>query len=193
MSSPLQGAVALSHFWLARVLRPGDMAVDATCGNGHDTLFLAELVGETGRVWAFDIQPAAIAATRHRLQAAGLAERVELIQDGHQFLMRYLQESVQAVVFNLGYLPGSDKEIITRSETTLAALQQAAELLAAGGIIAIALYTGHAGGPEEARAVESWAAALPPASYNVWKQSLLNRAGTAPYLILVEKKEDKRR
>lgn len=193
MSNPLQGAVALSHFWLARVLEPGDRAIDATCGNGHDTIFLAELVGETGRVWAFDIQPAAIAATRQRLQEAGLADRVELVQAGHQGLLEYVKAPVKAIVFNLGYLPGSDKQIITRKETTLAALEQAAVLLAPGGVITIAIYTGHAGGWEEAGAVEAWAAALPAAAYNVWVQRLLNRAETAPYLILVQKKEDKRR
>ncbi|AVX30466.1 MULTISPECIES: class I SAM-dependent methyltransferase [unclassified Carboxydocella] len=186
MSSPLAGAVALSHFWLAQVVRPGDRAVDATCGNGHDTQYLAELVGENGKVWAFDVQETAISNTKERLEAAGLAARVELIPDGHQHLKRYVSEPVKAVVFNLGYLPGSDKRVITLAETTLNALQQAVELLLPGGIIAIAIYTGHAGGEEEAREVESWAAAL-PRCYNVWSQRLLNRSQTAPYLLLVEK------
>jgi len=183
----LRGAVALAHFFLRQYLRPGARAVDATCGNGHDTLLLAELVGPTGRVWGFDIQPEALQATGARLAVSGCRERVELIGSGHERLADYVQESVRAVVFNLGYLPGGDKAVITRPSSTLSALDQALQLLAPGGVIVVVIYPGHPGGAEEAAAVEEWGARLAPEQYAVWCSHQLNRAATASYLLVIEK------
>lgn len=183
----LRGAVALAHFFLRQYLRPGDRAVDATCGNGHDTLLLAELVGPTGKVWGFDIQPEALGATGARLTAAGCSERVELMGGGHERLVDYVQEPVRAVVFNLGYLPGGDKGVITRPPSTLAALGQALQLLTPGGIVVVVIYPGHPGGAEEADAVEGWGARLPADQYPVWCSRQLNRSATAPYLLVIEK------
>ena len=173
----LRGAVTLSHFYLRERVRPGDLVLDATCGNGLDTLLLAELAGEGGRVWAFDLQHRAIAATRELLQGKGRLDCVELIQAA----------GLAAAVFNLGYLPGGADTLVTSPGSTVSALEQAARLLKPGGIITVSLYTGHAGGPEEALAVEGWGAALAPKYFNVWCSRQLNRPGTAPYLVLVER------
>ena len=139
---------------IAQSLQPGQFAVDATMGNGHDTLFMAELVGVEGRVFGFDIQQQALANTRQRLAAAGLENRVTLIQGGHEYMERLLPSGVQgqisAIMFNLGYLPGGDKHKVTRPETTLAAVEAATRLLAPGGIMTILVYRGHAGGQDEA-------------------------------------------
>jgi SAM-dependent methyltransferase len=183
----LRGAVALAHFFLRQYLRPGDRAVDATCGNGHDTLLLAGLVGPTGKVWGFDIQPEALGATGARLAAAGCRGWVELIGAGHERLADYVQEPVRTVVFNLGYLPGGDKGVITRPPSTLAALDRSLQLLTPGGIVVIVIYPGHPGGAEEAAAVEGWGARLPVEKYSVWCSRQLNRAATAPYLLVIEK------
>ncbi len=183
----VRNAVQLAHFFLRQYLRSGDRAVDATCGNGHDTLLLAGLVGPTGKVWGFDIQPKALQATGARVAEAGCRERVELIEAGHEQLADHVQEPVRAVVFNLGYLPGGDKEVITRSPSTLSALDQALQLLAPGGIVVIVIYPGHPGGAEEADAVEGWGARLPAEQYAVWCSRQLNRASTAPYLLIIEK------
>ncbi|QWV94307.1 class I SAM-dependent methyltransferase [Geomonas oryzisoli] len=183
----LRGAVPLSHYFLRERVQPGDLVVDATCGNGFDTLLLAQLVGETGRVWAFDVQPRAIAATRELLEREGCRARVELVETGHERLAESVPPGVRAVAFNLGYLPGGDSTLITDPGNTVLALSQAAELLTPGGFITIALYTGHAGGPEEASAVEGWAALLHPGRFNVWRHRQLNRPDTAPYLVLVER------
>lgn len=102
----LGNAVQLSHWFVERVLRPGDVAVDATAGNGHDTLFLAQLVGSAGKVYAFDVQQAALARTGERLAAANSLTQVQLINDGHQKMNEYIQDQVTTVMFNLGYLPG---------------------------------------------------------------------------------------
>uniref|UniRef100_A0A831UAF5 Methyltransferase domain-containing protein n=1 Tax=Geobacter metallireducens TaxID=28232 RepID=A0A831UAF5_GEOME len=186
-SRGLSGAVQLAHFFLRERLRPGDRAVDATCGNGHDTLLLAQLVGAEGRVWAFDIQEEALTATEERLADAGCRERVTLVRGGHERLAEAVAEPVRGVVFNLGFLPGAPRETTTAPETTLAALEQAAALLLPGGIITVAVYTGHPGGTEEARAVETWAAALAPGRFNVWRCRQGNRSEAAPYLIVVER------
>lgn len=182
----LAGAVPLAHFFLRERLRNGDRAVDATCGNGHDTLLLARLVGPTGKVWAFDVQSAALAVAAERLTAAGCRDWVELLAVGHERLAELVAEPLQAVVFNLGYLPGGDRQTVTSPASTVAALEQAFSLLAPGGLILIAVYTGHPGGEAERQAVELWAAGLSPACCNVWRSCQLNRSAAAPYLILVE-------
>jgi SAM-dependent methyltransferase len=184
----LRGAVTLSHFYLRERVRPGDQVLDATCGNGLDTLLLAELVGKGGRVWAFDLQPRAIAATRELLERQGRLGCVELIEAGHERLSEFVPAGLTAAVFNLGYLPGGGANpVITCPDSTVCALQQALQLLKPFGIMAVSLYTGHLGGPEEALAVESWGAALAPKNFNVWCSRQLNRPGIAPYLILVER------
>jgi len=183
----LRGAVPLSHFFLRQRVRPGDLVLDATCGNGLDTLLLAELAGEGGRVWGFDLQPRAIAATRALLEREGRLGNVELIEAGHERLSEYVPAGLKAAVFNLGYLPGGETTLVTCPESTVSALGQAASLLGPEGIIAISLYTGHHGGPEEARAVHEWGASLAPKQFNVWCSRQLNRPEFAPYLVLVER------
>ena len=117
---------ARAHRELAALVREGDLVVDATAGNGHDTAFLAARVGERGRVLAFDIQADAIASARARVEALGLAGRVTFLHASHTTLVEHVEPgSVAAVVFNLGYLPGGDHSLITREEETLLALDQA--------------------------------------------------------------------
>ncbi|MBJ6750378.1 tRNA (mnm(5)s(2)U34)-methyltransferase [Geomonas anaerohicana] len=183
----LRGAVPLSHYFLRERVRPGDTVLDATCGNGLDTLLLAQLVGEEGTVWAFDVQPRAIAATRELLEREGRLAQARLVEAGHERVAEFVPHGITAAAFNLGYLPGGDTTLITDPGNTVSALEQTAQLLAPGGIITIALYTGHAGGPEEAAAVEGWAAALHPGRCNVWRHRQLNRPDTAPYLVLIER------
>lgn len=184
--SGLGGAVQLCRFFLRERVKPGDIVVDATCGNGQDTLILAELVGETGKVFAFDLQETAIERTRERLGAAGLLERVHLVHAGHERMAGFVSEKLRAVVFNLGYLPAGDRQVTTTAKTTIAALDVGAELLVPGGILLIAVYTGHDGG-QEWFAVREWAAALDPNSFNVWQSRQLNRSEAAPFVVLVER------
>lgn len=145
--------------WLARALAPGGRAVDGTAGNGRDTLFLAERVAPGGRVDAFDIQAAALARARRRLAAAGLDPVVRWHRASHDRLGHHIGAACpSAVVFNLGWLPGGDRRIVTRPATTRAALQQTAVRLAPGGRLAVCAYRGHPGGPQEAEAVADWIA-----------------------------------
>ncbi len=187
--------LTMAQRWVAERLRPGAAAVDATAGNGVDTLFLARTAGPRGRVFAFDVQPEALARTRDRLNAARAGgERlagVELLCAGHERMAEYipaeLHGRIGAVMFNLGYLPGGDTSVITRPDTTLPALETALRLLAPGGVLTAVLYPGHPGGDEEARAVERWMAALPAAA----AQTVLYRfpqRETSPYLAALEKR-----
>lgn len=167
-------------------LSEGDVAVDATVGNGHDTLFLAGAVGETGRVVGFDVQAQALSSARERLEDADCMERVRLYECGHEQMQRVLGEADRppaAVMFNLGYLPGSDKEETTQVDTTLDALEQTRDLLAPGGVVTLVCYPGHAGGEEETRAVRSWCAALDSSQWRVQRHTVLNARRTPPELI----------
>ncbi|MRR55094.1 MAG: methyltransferase domain-containing protein [Deltaproteobacteria bacterium] len=183
----LGGAVGFSHFFLRRVIRPGDRVIDATCGRGQDTLFLAGLVGSCGEVWAFDVQEEALAETAERLRSAGCSPWVNLVHAGHESLASYVREPVRAVVFNLGYLPGDRAGLVTRPDTTLLALDQSVRLLLPGGMVVLAIYTGHQGGDEEAACVEAWASGLSSREFNVWKSRQLNRSDSAPYVVIVGK------
>lgn len=148
---------ARAHREIAAALRQGDTVIDATAGNGHDTVFLAEKVGDTGKVIAFDVQEQAIAATRERLAAAALLERVKLVHGSHADIPDHsMPGSVAAVMFNLGYLPGGDHEVITQTRDTLRALDAALVALKPSGILTVVCYPGHTGGDEESAAVVAW-------------------------------------
>lgn len=183
----LRGPVPLSHLLLQHFVRPGDCVVDATCGNGNDTLLLARLAGPAGRVWAFDIQDNAIDRTARILADAGLLQRVIIIKSGHETLREHVAGPVSAIIFNLGYLPGGDHTVITRPDSTLAGLEQSLELLDPGGIVAITIYPGHEGGAQERDDLEQWSSRLAPGRFHVWRLGQVNVPATAPYLILVQK------
>ncbi len=180
-------AVQWAQSFIAPVLVPGCLAVDATAGNGRDTLFLARGVGPQGRVFAFDIQPEALERTREQLAGAGLLERVVLLATDHREMAAHVPGTVNAVMFNLGYLPGGDHRIITQPESTIEALKAALSLLAAGGRVSLVVYTGHPGATEEQKAVEEFTQALSPREYTVVRLSFWNRSAKAPVVILLEK------
>lgn len=187
MSRGLGSAVHLVQLLVSGAVRDGGTAVDATAGNGKDTLFLAGLVGPDGQVYAFDIQEKALQTTRALLDEAGLAERVTLINAGHEEMERLVPGPVDAVIFNLGYLPGGDHALITHAGTTVRALRSALNLLRPGGRIGLVVYTGHPGGREECDRVEGLASSLDGKLYRVIKISFINRAAHAPVVIVIEK------
>lgn len=183
----------LTHLIVANFLREGDIAVDATVGNGHDTLFLAKKVGDSGRVIGFDVQETALASARERLEQEDnkLLERVTLLQLSHAEMENALAnsqftEAPRAILFNLGYLPGSNKSVTTETEETLKALKSGLKLLAPGGVLTAVLYAGHPEGERESAAVLKWAKGLPE-RFRVYCTSLYNRMETAPKLIAIEK------
>lgn len=180
----------LIHREAERLLRVGMTVADATAGNGLDTLFLCQRVGKAGKVYAFDIQPEAIAATEALLKKHDCAEPAVLICDGHEKMTAYIKESVHCVLFNLGYLPRGNHLITTRKETTVQALEAALSLLLPGGAVFIALYWGHPGGEEERTAVELFAQSLPASRYKVSETSFPNR-NKAPLMMMIQKKAER--
>ena len=185
----LTDIVPFAHALLQHVLQPGDVAIDATAGNGYDTLLLAQWVGDGGRIYAFDVQAQAIEATRERLQAHGLADRVSVIHAGHETVLQHVTQPVQAAVFNLGYLPRSDKQITTQADSTIAALQGIWQLLRPHGVIVLVVYHGPAGGKQERSAVEDYVCGLDPAAVRVVRFALANVPNDPPYVLALEKLE----
>jgi len=211
----------LAHASIQRAVTPGSLVIDATAGNGNDTLFLANLVGPTGLVLAFDIQSEALEKTRTALEQAKLAARVRLFLTGHENIALCLQGNtlppptgrlaasltaatppdpalylaakpqVSAAMFNLGFLPGSEKEIATRPSTTLAALIGLLPAMLPGATLSIHCYSGHDGGKEESKAVLEWAARQPEDVWRVYRYETLNRKRAVENLILMERRSSR--
>ena len=180
MKKPLE----MAHDFLAQVITKDDVVVDATMGNGHDTLFLAKLAKQ---VYAFDIQEQALEKTSQRLLEAGLTN-VELILQGHETVNQFVTEA-KAGIFNLGYLPSADKNIITQPQTTIQALEKLCQLLVKGGRIAIMIYYGHEGGDIERDAVLDYVSQLPQEEYTATIYRTLNQINNPPFLVMIEKLE----
>lgn len=173
---------------LKQTIKPGDYVVDGTCGNGNDTALLAELVGPTGKVYAFDIQMQAIEMTKKKLTDQNLIKSVTLIHDSHAHIANYIHNPIQAAIFNLGYLPGGDKQITTTAETSVASIKQLLPLLATNGLLIIVIYHGHPAGKIEKTALEQFAKELPQKSYHVLKYDYINQKNNPPYILAIEKR-----
>ena len=184
----LRNARYLARDFLDGLIQPGDAVVDATMGNGHDTLYLAQKVGESGRVWAFDVQQAALDATRRRLEDNGCADRVRLILDSHANMGAYAQEnSVDCIVFNLGWLPGGDHTVFTHADSTIAAIEAGLKLLRKDGVMCVSIYYGGASGYEERDALLEYVRTIDPAQYTVLVTQFVNRAGDPPIPVFIHK------
>jgi len=180
-------ATETAHLLGANFLAPGQTVIDATCGKGCDTLFLAERVGASGRVYAFDIQEQALEHTRALLREKGLLDRVDLVLDSHENFAQYVSAPVSAIFYNLGYLPGGSKKLTTRAESTLRSLTEGMKLMAPGGFISIVAYPEHAGGEQEAKAVERYLQSLPAPPWYVLTYKRINSLKPSPFLLFVEK------
>lgn len=190
----------MAHWMLKDIIKTNDVVVDATMGNGYDTQFLAEL---GANVYAFDVQEEALNATEKRLDDAGIKNQifeknlsnllkepsVNLVLSGHENLSEYVKEPIKAAIFNLGYLPKTDKSVVTKADTTLTALDALTNQLVVGGRIAIMIYYGHEGGMEEKDAVIKWTSSLPQKDWEVTSYAPLNQIHTPPILVLIEKRK----
>ena len=184
-----------ARFWAAELigpaLFPGARAVDATMGNGKDTLWLCGLVGETGRVYAFDVQAEAVARTCELLEREGVADRAALFCRGHEGMAEVVDGPVDAVMFNLGWLPGAEHGVTTRVETTLQAADAALTLLKPEGLLTICVYPGHDEGTRELNALTAWAASLDPRRYDALMKHYMNQPNDPPVLIAVKRNKIK--
>lgn len=180
--------VEYAHRMVEACVKNGDCAVDATVGNGWDTLKLCELVGECGKVYGFDIQKEAIEHTKEQIQKAGYQERTELFCCSHAEAGNRITRPIQAFMMNLGYLPGGDKTIVTREDSTVEAIRSLTDLLDSGGIGTILIYYGHEGGFEEKTAVENLLASMPANWGQITRMEVVNRKNSPPILYILEKK-----
>lgn len=177
-------------------------AIDATCGNGHDTLWLAEL---SDRVYAFDVQHEAIEATARLLERKNISVYcrtgaeceygnethavVELICDSHENMKNYVKEQAAVIVFNLGYLPSGDKSIATAAESTVKALESSLKLLCVNGLLCVTMYQGHYAGKKERAAVLEWAKTLDKSIYHCVHTDMINQPNCPPEILFVTKKK----
>ena len=173
--------------FIASHVRPGGTVVDFTMGNGHDTLWLAEQVGENGKVYAFDIQPKALESSEKLLRESGCPQNYTLILDSHANVEQYVKEPICAGMFNLGYLPGSDKSVTTLRESTMKAVEGALRLLEDDGGLLIAVYPGHEEGSLEGKMLDEYFATLDRKKICVSKLMIVN-SPTSPFFFLVEKR-----
>ena len=183
----LKNALKLSHDVLKDVVKKGDIVVDATCGKGNDTVFLAKLVQDTGKVYAFDIQKKAIDITRQVLKDNDVLQWVNLIHDGHENMDLYVKEDVSAVIFNLGYLPTGNHNIATTPATTIMALKKALDILKTNGLVVMVVYSGGDSGFAEKESVLEFVGSLNAKQYNVMKIDFVNQINNPPVLVCIEK------
>ncbi|MDQ1001146.1 tRNA A58 N-methylase Trm61 [Neobacillus niacini] len=177
---------------LEMTITNGDVVVDATLGNGHDTLFMANLVGEKGTVYGFDVQEDAIRTSMERLNQHGLADTVTIFHKGHEHLSKLIPAEhhgkVKAAIFNLGYLPGSDKSVVTKPETTITAIQQLLEIMVPEGLIILVIYHGHAEGAVERDALLTYCQNIDQKKAHVLQYRFINQQNNPPFIVAIEKR-----
>lgn len=183
----LENVMMITKMFLGQVVKEGDQCIDATTGNGHDTLNLCEIVGESGHVFGFDVQEVAIESTKAKLTSLAFSNHT-LICDGHEKMLTYIEGPIDFVIFNLGYLPRADKSIKTHKETTLPAIEAALTLLKPFGVLWVVVYPGHEEGYEEACLLNDYFSSLVQQYYSVMKLELINQKNNPPYILAVEKK-----
>lgn len=187
----LQRILPFTRTLLDSVLEKGSIAIDGTCGNGHDTLYLAERVGEEGKVYGYDIQEEALLATKARLEKEGHLSQVNLIHSSHAHVLDTIEETdkgqVAAAIFNLGYLPGGDKSIVTNPKDTLEAVSSILELLKPGGLLIVVVYSGHPEGKKESDAVLKFTSELDQRDYQVLRYGFINQKNNPPYVLAISK------
>jgi hypothetical protein len=183
---------AAASSWIEVALFDGALAIDATVGNGYDSLFLGHRVGPKGKVIGFDVQKAALAGAREILKFVGSISRVSLIHDSHTRVADYLPvgATIDGAMFNLGYLPRGNRQIITRPDTTVQALQSVLEHLAEKGRVTLLVYRGHEGGVPEYEGVRRFLEGLPGDKWLVEELASTSDSPLAPRLFRVQKRSN---
>ncbi|MGN0667393.1 MAG: class I SAM-dependent methyltransferase [Huintestinicola sp.] len=183
-------ALDISRQVIASHIHEGDICIDATAGRGNDTVFMAELAGETGHVIAFDIQEDAVNSTRELLEAHGYSHRADVLMEGHQNMKSYAEPgSVSCITFNLGWLPMGDHSIHTNADTSIEALSQSLELLKVGGLISLIVYYGRDTGFEEKSAVMDFVKSIDSRRFTVITAEFSNRPNCPPIPIFITRDE----
>lgn len=183
----LNNTISITKSYIENYIKQGQVVLDATIGNGNDTLLMANMVGDNGKVYGFDIQEIAIENTKKLLKENNFEERVRLIKDSHENLTKYIFCKLDFIIYNLGYLPNGDKNIITKARSTLKSINSSLELLNNNGLLLINSYIGHNGGIEENIGIENLLKNLNQRQFNVLKHSFVNQKNNPPILYIIEK------
>lgn len=207
--STLIPVLRFAHQLVRERVNKGDVVIDATLGNGHDTLLLAQLVGESGLVMSFDVQTQAFEKSQLLLEKHQVLSQVRFVHDSHAHLCQHWEKylssfaridgeaeqlssivyppSPKVIMFNLGYLPGADKRYTTQVSSTLEALTQSLALLSRQGLLLVVVYPGHPEGAQEDKAVGAWASQLDQREFQVLRYGFVNQINSPPYLLAIEK------
>lgn len=177
----------LAKNFIKENLKEGNIAIDATMGRGNDTLFLRQTVGNTGFIYAFDIQKEALEDTKNKLIEHNLYNNVELILDGHQNIDKYINKQIDCVVFNFGYLPKGNHKICTKANTSVIAIEKCLNILKPKGIISLCVYQGGDTGFDEKNAILDFVSKLDYNKYTVITSEFLNRPNYPPIHIKIIK------
>lgn len=176
------------HNLIKDQIQKGDVMVDATMGNGHDTAYLADLVGSEGLVYSFDIQAEALDATKVLLESRQLSHQVNLYHRSHIHIKDIVEGPIKGAVFNLGYLPKGDKSVVTQGTETVEAIEQCLDKLVKTGFVVITCYYGHPGGEDEKQTVTKYLCQLDDKKYTTVKVDFINRYHNPPIIFMVEKR-----
>jgi predicted methyltransferase len=178
----MDNVIKFSHHLLKEHLTKDDIAIDMTVGNGNDTLVLVQTAKF---VYGFDIQKQACINAKNLLQGY---TNYKIINDSHLSFDQYVQEEIAGVIFNLGYLPGGNKNIHTNASTVLKTLKKVLKLLKTGGICILVFYPGHPSGMEEVKIIGTYLSTLNQKEYDVLKYEFINQINNPPFLIAIKKR-----
>ncbi|MCL2158792.1 MAG: TIGR01212 family radical SAM protein [Oscillospiraceae bacterium] len=170
-------------------IKENGIYADFTMGKGNDTLYIKKAC-PSGTVYAFDIQEEALQATKKRLEHENcLDEKVHLIRDSHANFKKYLPEGhcLNGAMFNLGYLPGGDKSLTTKTDSTLTCLVGALDMLKLGGVIVVSVYPGHEEGKKEGEKILKFAENLDRSEFDCLVHRLVN-IPEAPFVVAFQRK-----
>lgn len=188
----VKGVLPFARQLLSEAVTTGDICIDGTIGNGNDTLFLAQLVGESGQVFGFDIQDEAIENTTSRLVENNCKEQVTLFHHGHEEAQRLIPTTfhgkIAGAIFNLGYLPGGDKAIVTKPKTTITAIESLLSMLKKEGVIVLVIYHGHEEGRIEKEALMGYLTSLDQKQAHVLTYQFINQKNNPPFIVAIEKR-----
>ena len=179
------------HHFVKNHVKSGDICIDATVGNGNDTMLLCQLAGDTGKVYGFDIQDIALTNTKKRAIEEGFCNRLSLICHGHENMDIHIPTEehglISCIMFNFGYLPGGNHQVVTKADTSIEAIDKALSILRKGGMISLCIYSGEKMGFTERDAILSWLGKLDNRKYLVIVSHYYNRGSNPPIPALIFK------
>ena len=170
------------HLLCLNHLKDTSIVIDATCGNGLDTYFLAEIV-KKGKVIAYDIQEIAINNTKE------LCKAFDNIEYHLESFTNIEITNCDLVLFNLGYLPNGDKNITTKTLDTVYTINKLIHSYPDNPNmkIIITVYPGHNEGLKESEALNELLLNLDNKLFEVIKIIPINQHNS-PYILTIEKK-----